>query len=125
MSHKHRVLVVDDEQAIRLALEELLDMEGYEVLTASNGREALDVLIRWPPKVVVLDLRMPVMDGGAFRAAQLGLGDGLDLIPIVLLSGSLHAAEHAKAMGASAHISKPFEFDEVVSTVGRLVERTC
>jgi two-component system, chemotaxis family, chemotaxis protein CheY len=122
MSRQRRVLVVDDERGIQMVLQEILDLEGYAVRIASNGQEALDILEEWMPDVIVLDLMMPVMDGSAFREAQLGLTDRIGSIPIVTLSGARDAVERANAMGAAAVILKPFDLDEVVTTVGRVIE---
>jgi CheY-like chemotaxis protein len=64
------VLIVDDEEETRDMLAMLLEQAGYEVLTASNGREALEVLQTSRPAMILLDLQMPIMDGYEFRAAQ-------------------------------------------------------
>jgi DNA-binding response OmpR family regulator len=61
-----KILIVDDEQHIRLLYEEEFKDDGYDVLTASHGREALDVLARHPVDLVILDIKMPEMDGSEF-----------------------------------------------------------
>src|SRR5215468_444973 len=63
MPHAPTVLIVDDDPAIRKMLVEVLQLEGYPTETASNGREAMDVLARGAPRVILLDLLMPVLDG--------------------------------------------------------------
>lgn len=79
------VLVVDDEAAIRESLQDLFEDEGYEVYTASNGRDALDLLRSLPvkPGVVVLDLIMPILDGNAVYRAMKADPD-LAAIPVVI-----------------------------------------
>ena len=111
---KHNVLVVDDQQVIRDTLQTALDDEGFTVETAANGQEALDILERWQPCVILLDLMMPVMDGWAFRAEQKRSGS---TVPVVLLSAAGELATHQEALGAAAVIAKPFDIDSVISTI--------
>lgn len=121
-NRRPRVLVVDDEEGIQQTLREVLDIEGYEVVVASNGRQALDIISRWLPDVIVLDLMMPVMSGRAFREAQLALPDGGDGVPVVVISGARDARGRAEAIGAAAVIVKPFDLDDVVTTVERVID---
>src|SRR5262245_23155992 len=82
------VLVVDDDEEIRNALTEFLSDEGYGVVSASNGREALASLREGVhPSVILLDLMMPVMDGWDFRAEQLR-DPGLRDIPVVVITAT-------------------------------------
>ena len=108
------VLVVDDQEAIRETLQTALDDEGYTVECAANGREALDILARWDPCVILLDLMMPVMDGWAFRAEQKRSGS---TVPIVLLSAAGELERHRGPLDAAAVIEKPFEIDHVISAI--------
>jgi CheY-like chemotaxis protein len=108
------VLVVDDQEVIRDTLQTALDDEGFTVETAANGREALEILGRWKPCVVLLDLMMPVMDGWAFCAEQRRTGD---TTPIVLLSAAGGLIEEAKALCAAGFIAKPFDIDHVISAI--------
>ena len=111
------VLVVDDQEAIRDTLQLALDDEGFNVECAANGREALDVIGRWKPDVILLDLMMPIMDGWAFCEEQKRVGDRT---PIVLLSAAGALDEHQRELGAAAVIAKPFDIDRVISTIERL-----
>jgi CheY-like chemotaxis protein len=108
------VLVVDDQEVIRDTLQTALDDEGFTVETAANGREALEILGRWKPCVVLLDLMMPVMDGWAFCAEQRRTGDKT---PIVLLSAAGGLTEEAKALCAAGFIAKPFDIDHVITAI--------
>ena len=108
------VLVVDDQEAIRDTLETALDDEGFTVETAANGREALDILERWKPCVILLDLMMPVMDGWAFCAEQRRTGD---TTPVVLLSAAGKLEAHALELCAAGFIAKPFDIDRVITTI--------
>ena len=115
--HKgRRVLVVDDQEDIRETLQLALDDEGYVVECAANGAEALEILDRWRPCVILLDLMMPVMDGWAFRKEQLEREDG-SAAPVVLLSAAGGLDEHQRTLDAAAVIPKPFDLDRVISTV--------
>ena len=85
----HPVLVVDDDDGIRHALQQVFEDEGYEVSTASNGRDALDKIeqmgLAGPPCVIVLDLMMPVMDGREFLTHRTG-DPSLRAVPVVVVS---------------------------------------
>lgn len=122
MSEQHRVLVVDDERGIQIVLQEILELEGYAVRIASNGKEALDALTAWHPDVILLDLMMPHMDGSAFRAKQLDLGDDVRSIPVIIVSGARDAQQRAEAVQAAAFVPKPFDLDDITNTVQRVIE---
>jgi DNA-binding response OmpR family regulator len=111
------VLVVDDQEAIRATLRTALDDEGFTVECASNGQEALDILGRWDPCVILLDLMMPVMDGWTFCEEQRRSGDRT---PVVLLSAAGELDEEAKTLCAAGFIAKPFDIDHVISAIERV-----
>jgi two-component system response regulator MprA len=121
MAELVRPLVVDDDALIRYALETLLFEEGFEVRTAQDGMEALTLLHGWRPDVILLDLMMPQMDGWTFRAHQLAHPD-VAKVPIVVLSGAHESKARAHELGAAAALSKPFELDDVVATVRRVID---
>ncbi len=114
MEHEpHVVLVVDDDDELRESLSELLELEGFGVEGASNGREALAYLqahLGAPPCVIVLDLMMPVMSGPELRAEQLR-DDVLARIPVVVLTASSHPERQAEALRAVGYFSKPLRFE--------------
>ena len=118
-----RVLVVEDEPSVRGLVAEALEAEGYEIRAAADGLEALGVLERWRPDLIVLDLMMPVMDGWSFRARQLALGEAAG-IPVVVLSAAYEARRQGEALGAAAVVPKPFDLEALLGTVGRLVGDT-
>jgi len=117
-----RVLVVDDEPSVAQVIVDALADEGYEVRWAANGREALAALGAWLPDLIVLDLMMPVMDGRAFRAAQRCLSGAAAQVPVLVLSGMREARATAEALNAAAVLTKPFDLDDLVATVGRLLK---
>src|SRR5512142_3511313 len=104
-------MVVGGDHLIREALAEALDEEGFEVLEAANGREALDKLPAERASLVLLDLMMPIMDGWSFREAQLHDPE-ISTIPVVVLS-----AVKDETVPAERHFSKPCDLDELLETV--------
>jgi CheY-like chemotaxis protein len=115
---RKRVLVVDDDANIRELLSTALEDDGYEVVPAVNGQDALSIVERWRPDVIVLDLMMPVMDGWTF-AKRLRERDE---IPIVVLSAATDLARHAKSVGAADGVAKPFDLDQLLPKVARAAE---
>ena len=118
----HTVLVVDDEKVIRDGCSRLLRLEGYQVLTAVNGREALDLLSTEPTDVVLCDLVMPVM--GAFELLEEIEGKYPDL-PLIVITGHGTVANAVEAMkkGAYDFVTKPFRADHLVLIVKRALEK--
>jgi DNA-binding response OmpR family regulator len=109
------VLVVDDESDIRQAIAEILSFEGFEVVSACDGADALDKARRYHPELVLLDLMMPRMDGWEFRRAQMRDPE-VSKIPVVVLS-----ALGPDAMDADGYVGKPFDLEELVTAVRRHV----
>jgi CheY-like chemotaxis protein len=116
---QRRVLLVEDEDTIGQVVIDVLTIEGYEVRRARNGREALDILGGWLPRLILLDLMMPVMDGWAFRAAPRQLVGDAAHVPVIVLSGAREARARAAELGAVEALSKPFDLSQVVAAVGR------
>ena len=108
-----RVLVVDDDPDILDALAEILEVEGYDVQRARNGREALQRLEQGLPDLVLLDLMMPVMDGWEFARS---LAPGARP-PIIVLSADRTVSVKAKEIGAHGGLAKPFELSELLAAV--------
>ncbi|MGZ4427348.1 MAG: response regulator [Nocardioidaceae bacterium] len=117
-----RVLVVDDEPQIVRALRVNLLARSYEVVTATNGRQALDAAAREHPDLVVLDLGLPDLDGvDVVRALR-----DWSKVPILILSGRLNSGEKIRALdaGADDYVTKPFNVDELVARVRAVTRRT-
>lgn len=121
VSTSPRVLVVDDDDALRTALVELLQEYGFDVAWAADGSQALGRLeASPPPSVILLDLTMPVMDGWAFRDRQRS-DPRLAAIPTIVLSATLAADPGAIAtLAPAAALAKPFDLDSLIETVQRL-----
>jgi CheY-like chemotaxis protein len=116
---EHPILVIDDDLTIQQTVAELLDFEGYAVVTASNGAEGLAMLERGRPSLVLLDLRMPVLDGWAFARAARERGF---LLRIVVMTAAHDARRWADEVGARAHVAKPFEADDLLRIVRQVLE---
>ncbi len=116
------VLVVDDEAAIRDALRMILEYEGYRVLEAASGEDALSVLSRSPADAVLLDIRMKGMSGLDALERIRGLHPGL---PVLMVSGhgTIETAVSALRLGAQDFLEKPLERDVVLTRIAGLLER--
>jgi CheY-like chemotaxis protein len=111
------VLVVDDDRDIREALCELLEDEGYKVMSASNGQEALVYLnSREPPCVILLDLMMPVMDGWEFRRRQQN-DPRWSRIPVVVITAA--GKYGATSIAAERILPKPLQLDSVLEALAQ------
>jgi CheY-like chemotaxis protein len=114
------ILIVDDDPNLQRLMTKFLKLEGFASVPTSNGREALDYLrAGGDASVILLDLRMPVMDGWAFRK-ELRSDPVLAGIPIIVLTGI--EGEHMSDLDAAAAFHKPVSFPEVVGVVRRLCE---
>jgi two-component system, chemotaxis family, chemotaxis protein CheY len=120
--NEQRILLVEDEDTIGQVVVDALLLEGYDVRRARNGREAMEILRGWLPRLILLDLMMPVMDGWAFRAAQRQLGGAAADVPVIVLSGAREARARADELGAVEALSKPFDLHQVIEVVGRRVQ---
>ena len=117
-----RVLVVDDEASARSGLEKLLRQEGYEVESASDGENALSLVSDRPPDVVVTDLKMPRMDGMQLLAK---LREQNAEIPVIVVTafGDVASAVGAMRAGAADYLTKPVDFDALLVSIERVLER--
>jgi CheY-like chemotaxis protein len=110
------VLVVDDDPDGLAVVSLILKLEGHSVLTAAGGAEGLDVARREHPCVILLDLMMPVMDGHAFRAAQLA-DPAIADIPVLVLSAHADAEVIAIQLGAEGCVPKPVHIDRLLDGI--------
>ncbi len=117
--HTERViLVVDDDPDILQTLALCLSTEGYRVVMASNGQEALQTLTRERPACILLDLMMPVMDGWQF-VAELE-AKNIRTAPLLILSADRAVQAHAAKLHADAFLAKPFDLDDLLGKVQQL-----
>jgi two-component system response regulator MprA len=118
-----RILVVDDEPALRDALKRALQLEGYGVDLASDGREALGKLIESPPDAVVLDILMPDIDGLEVCRRLRALGDRT---PVLMLTARDAVSDRVEGLdaGADDYLVKPFALAELLARLRALLRRT-
>ncbi|HEX9437667.1 MAG TPA: response regulator, partial [Candidatus Limnocylindria bacterium] len=115
---RSHILVVDDEPAILSLVREVLREHGYDVETAANGEEALDLMARRPPGLVLLDVHMPVLDGEGFVNAM--RARSLDA-PVVVLSAGPSADQWARRLGAQGSVQKPFRIPDLINAATRFL----
>jgi len=115
------VLVVEDDPGIQLTVRLSLEVGGFAVEVVSSAEEALDVIDDVAPSAILLDISLPGMDGWAFLE-RLRSDGRLAQVGVVVMSAhvSHEVAAQAEAAGAAGHLSKPFDVDELIETVGRV-----
>ena len=111
------VLVVDDDPSIRMMLGEILADEGYAVVSAAHGADALAKLDQGQPSLIFLDVQMPVMDGPAFVEAYRKTPP--PHAPILCMTAARHAPQRCHDLGADDYLGKPFELDHLLGLVER------
>ena len=122
VSMAYRVLLVDDDRAIRDSLARALDLEGYEVLTAVDGAGALTIVREQHPDVIVLDVMMPSVDG--LTVCRI-LRFEHDRTPVLMLTARTEATDRVAGLdaGADDDLSKPFDLDELLARRRALLRR--
>jgi CheY-like chemotaxis protein len=116
------ILVVDDDPLIRLTVSGILEDEGYTVVSAGDGLEALAKLAELQPAVILLDITMPRMDGYAF-AAELARRGLRQAVPVIVLTADGRAPEKAAQLGAEGYLAKPFTLPTLLAEVARVTGR--
>lgn len=118
------VLVVDDDDDLRELLVVLLGGDGIEVATAGNGQQALESIAVRRPDLILLDMKMPVMDGWEFcRRLDADPAQAGSRPPILVMTAAFDPAARAAEVRADGWIGKPFENEEIRSMVRRIVSR--
>jgi DNA-binding response OmpR family regulator len=113
-----RVLVVDDEPNIRQVLVYVLEDEGYRVEEAQDGEAALELIRRQHPDVIILDMKMPGMDGWQFVRRYRELYD--HQAPIIVLTAAQDAAKRGADVSADSYVPKPFDLDVLIERVSSI-----
>ena len=112
---KNKVMLVEDDEETRTCLGEILQIEGFSVVSFGNGLDALDYLAHSPaPRLIIMDMRMPVMDGHQFRSAMLREPQ-LAAIPVVVVTAYEPSA--AAKLSVSRIFRKPVDIEALVDTV--------
>jgi CheY-like chemotaxis protein len=115
-----RVLVVEDEPDIRQSVADALEGEGYQVAVAENGAEALQVVASFRPAVILLDMKMPIMDGWTLVRTYRRTPPPHSRI--VVFTAAADAARRAAETGADGVVAKPFDLDDLLRTVATHAE---
>jgi DNA-binding response OmpR family regulator len=119
------ILIVDDEPSIVVPVEFLMEQQGYSVLVAENGEDALDAIYKYKPDLILLDIMLPRIDG--YEVCEIvRLNPEYRDIKIIFLTAKGREVEIAKglALGADAYIIKPFSNTELVAKVKELLNQT-
>jgi two-component system alkaline phosphatase synthesis response regulator PhoP len=117
-----KILVVDDEHFMRHLMRHHLTRAGYDMVTARNGREALEAATRERPDLVIMDVMMAEMDGLS-ALKEMKQGEATRRIPIIMLTASANAVtrEESAASGAAAFFTKPFSPTQLLAEIRKLV----
>jgi CheY-like chemotaxis protein len=123
-SDSDTILLVDDNQRVRMTLRHALHEAGYRVEEAADGLEAFGRLQRGlRPCIIVLDLEMPIMAGDTFRRAQQARADLRD-IPVVLFSSAPNLADIAQSLGVAAYAAKPMDAAQMLAIIDRHCDKS-
>lgn len=119
------ILIIDDDALNREVMEALLSVEGFTVYTAHNGESGLQLADDTHPDLILLDIKMPDMDGFTV-CERLRAHPELRTTPVIFLSGydSVEDREHAIAVGADDFLSRPFESDDLLVRIEQLLSQT-
>ncbi len=120
MADKSKILVVDDEDALRTVLGSELEGEGYEVGTAADGDEAINVIQNKKFDLVLLDIKMPKVDG--FEVLRF-IKEKYPTLKVIMLTGfaDLKNAIESKKLGAEDFVSKPYDLVDLLTTIERVL----
>ncbi|ASS89534.1 MULTISPECIES: response regulator [Aeribacillus] len=111
-----KILIVDDQYGIRILLNEVFNKEGYQTFQAANGFQALEIAENHSPDLVLLDMKIPGMDGIEILKTLKKVNPDIRVI-IMTAYGELDMIQEAKDLGALTHFAKPFDIDELRDTV--------
>jgi two-component system, response regulator, stage 0 sporulation protein F len=116
-----KILIVDDQFGIRILLNEVLHKEGYDTFQAANGVQALDIVTKHSPDLVLLDMKIPGMDGIEILRRMKQMNEDIRVI-IMTAYGELDMIQKAKDLGAITHFAKPFDIDDIRKVVREYVQ---
>jgi DNA-binding NarL/FixJ family response regulator len=119
------LLLIDDDPNLILLVKDYLEFNGYKVITACHGREAMEVLEKETPDLIVCDVMMPEMDGYTF-VQEIRKNPRLDWLPVIFLSAKGQSQDRIKGLsqGADVYMVKPFEPDELVAQVKSTIQHS-
>ena len=122
MKPEKKILVAEDDNAVRKSLERALRLEGYQVLVSSNGEQALEIASVTPPDLYILDVMMPILDGLSVCRTLRRQGDKT---PILILTARHQVSDRVSGLdaGADDYLAKPFVLDELLARIRALLRR--
>lgn len=117
-----KILIVEDDEAIRSTLSDLLEMEGFSVFSKVNGQEGLDYLLSTSdlPDLILLDLMMPVLDGIGF-CQEKQKRPGFSHIPIIIMTAQGHSKEKQIEAQVSHYLKKPLDFEKLLAAINNVL----
>ncbi|HEX4263086.1 MAG TPA: response regulator [Verrucomicrobiae bacterium] len=120
-----QILVVDDDQLMHRLFQHHLERAGYQMVSAMNGREAVEMAMRQPPHLIVMDIMMPETDGLAVLR-ELRKNDSTKSIPVIIITASSHVMmrKEAEVCGAAMFLNKPFSPTQLLNEIRRIVPPT-
>ncbi len=122
MAESKKILIADDEQQLAMALKIRLQSQGFQVVTASDGKQALDLAIKEKPDLVILDVLMPVMDGYSC-VRELNMRFGRGKLPIIVLTARDRMKDLFELEGIEDYVIKPFDHEDLLVRIDRAFKR--
>lgn len=119
------ILVVDDEPAIRMAVADYLELSGYGVIAAANGKQGWELVNQYRPHLIVTDIKMPQMDGYEL-VRRVRQQPAFRLLPVIFLTARTRTQERIRGYqtGCDLYLPKPFELDELGAVIRNLLDRS-
>jgi CheY-like chemotaxis protein len=120
----YRIMVVDDDDPVRQTIVDILEEEGFKVIAASSGQDALALLDTMDlPDVVIVDLMMPTMDGKEFISRSRVRFGRTTFCPILLLTASLEGEKAANAIEVQDYMPKPFQHEDLLRHISNMINK--
>lgn len=121
--NQHTILIVEDDTSIRESIVDMLEINGFEVISTENGKAGWDSIVKSSPSLILSDLMMPVMNGYELLE-KVRKNSSTELIPFIMVTAKvdIESKLHGLELGADDYITKPFEFKELMLKITNLVE---
>lgn len=125
MTTQKQILIVDDDQLMHRLFQHHLEKAGYKMISATNGREAMDLAASQPPNLIVMDIMMPDTDGLA-ALRELKKNDATKSIPVIIITANFHhlAKQESANCGAAIFLTKPFSPTQLLNEIRRILPPT-